>query len=34
MEIQLKRIYERNFVDAFNLKLADGQEAFIAVINA
>lgn len=30
MEIQLKRIYERNFVDAFNLKLADGQEAFIS----
>ena len=30
MEIQLKRIDERNFVDAFNLKLADGQEAFVS----
>lgn len=30
MEISLKRIDERNFLDAFALKLADGQERFVS----
>ena len=28
--IQLKQIDENNFIDAFNLKLSDGQDAFVS----
>ena len=30
MEISLKQINEDNFIDAFHLKLADGQEKFVS----